>query len=487
MILGPRPLGCGWFIRRLTLAFQKEDMTRPRRYLLILGLLLLAVLLAYTWVMVKERFPNAFDRETEDAAEVEQLKAANLARLASTAADWPQFLGPNRDGFAPSLLWSQDSKTIRHAVKWSTPCGGGYSSLAVIGGRVYTQDKLGGNERLICLDAADGKLLWEHSYPVGYTREGMNFMAGPRATPTVHDGRIYTVGAVGKFQCLKLPTKPDEKPAVLWEHDLLTEFRGALPTWGVACSPLIEGELVVVQPGGKDGSVAAFDRVRGERRWAVGKDPSGYSSPVAATLGGVRQVVAITGKAVLGIRATDGKLLWEQPWETKHLGNVASPVVVGEYVFVSSSYGKGCACFRVTATGDGRVVSKVVYFRMGRVMQNHHSTCVHKDGFLFGYDNDQLKCVNLRDGTEVEDWPKGNTLRSGKGSVILAGNYLIGLTERGDLFVTKADPTADETPFRWTGVLDGPECWAVPAFADGKVFARDGQKVVCVELNAPSD
>lgn len=455
-------------------------MTRPRRYLLIFGLLLVAVLVAYTWKTIRDRFPNAFDVDAEDAAEVERLKAADLSRLTPSATDWPQFLGPHRDGSTAFDTAGWDDAV--RSTKWESPGGGGYSSCAVVGGRVYTQDKLGDDERVICLAAGDGKLLWEHRSPAGYTRQGTNYMAGPRATPTVHDGRLYAVGALGRFQCLKLSDAPDGKPAVLWEHDLLAEFRATPPTWAVACSPLVEGDLVVVQPGGKDGSVAAFDRVTGEKRWAAGKDPSGYSSPVAATLGGVRQVVAVTGKSVLGIRAADGSVLWQQPWETPHDGNIASPVVAGEYVFVSSNYGKGCALFHVTAAGDAKAAAKLVYFRRGRLMQNHHSTCVHRDGFLYGFDGGQLKCVNLREGTEVEDWPKVAAVRNSKGSLILVGGHLIGQTERGDLFVVRADPAAGDRVPLSAGLLAGPECWATPAFAAGRVYLRDGAKVVCVEI-----
>lgn len=459
-------------------------MSRSRRYLLVVGLLLLAVLVAFTWRTFRNRFPTFFDREVEDAAEVAKLKDADLTRPAPPTADWPQFLGPNRDGTVAFDTAGWDAAV--RSTKWTAPCGGGYSSCVVAGGRVYTQDKQGDDEQVICLDAADGKLLWEHRTKAGYSREGMNYMAGPRATPTVHDGRLYAVGALGRFVCLKLPTKPDEKPVVLWEHDLLAEFRAASPTWGVACSPLVEGDVVIVQPGGRDGSVAAFDLVSGEKKWAVGKDPSGYSSPVAATIGGVRQVVAITGKSVLGVRATDGMLLWEQPWETQHLGNIASPVVAGEYVFVSSSYGKGCALFHVTPAGDGKSAAKVVYFRKGRLMQNHHSTSIHRDGFVYGFDGGQLKCVDLRAGTEVEDWPKVNTVRNSKGSLILVGEHLIGQTERGDFFIVRAEPTAgDQAPLS-AGLLAGPECWATPAFTAGRVFLRDGAKVVCVEITAPA-
>ncbi len=460
-------------------------MTRPRRYLLISVLLVLAGLVGLSWQIFRLRFPNAFDRETEDAAEVEKLKAADLGRPVTAGADWPQFLGPNRDGTAPADDFNQDWKAKPPQVLWTTPGGGGYSSCAVAGGRVYTQDKLGGDERVICLDAADGKPLWEHRSPAGYERGGNNYMAGPRATPAVHDGRVYAVGAVGKFVCLKPPTQPGEKPAVLWEHDLPAEFRAETAEWGYACSPLVEGDQVIVQPAGRDGAVVAFDRVTGEQRWAVGKAQKGYSSPVAATLGGVRQVVAVTGDAIIGIRAADGQLLWEVPWVTQFGVNAASPVIAGGYVFVSSEYTKGCTLLNVTAAGDGKAAAKVVYFRPGsRGMRTKQSTAVHRDGFVYGFDESVFRCLNLRAGTKVEDYEGRDAANRlfGTGTVTRVGDQLVIQTAAGGLYLADADPTEFKLRGQVTGMLSGPECWATPTVVNGRLYTRDGEKVLCLDV-----
>ena len=256
-------------------------------------------------------------------------------------------------------------------------CGGGYSSFAVVGGKVYTQDKQGGNERVICLDAESGRLVWEHVYPADYSGLRMGYAQGPRATPTIDGNRLYAVGAVGKFACLELPAAGGQ-PRLLWEHDLLDEFGAALPGWGVACSPLVDGELVIVQPGGRDGSVVAFDKVSGELRWKAGSNPGGYSSPVATTLNGLRVIYAFAGDALLCIRADDGELLDQYTWTTQHRANIATPVVHDQWVFISSGYNKGCALLRTEVTGD-RARLREVYARSNRVMRNHHSSCVFKD------------------------------------------------------------------------------------------------------------
>jgi outer membrane protein assembly factor BamB len=197
--------------------------------------------------------------------------------------------------------------------------------------------------------------------------------------------------------------------------------------------------------------------------------------------------VAVTGKSVLGIRAADGKLLWSHPWVTEFNGNIATPVVVGDYVFVSSSYNKGCALLKVAADGDGAKVSEV-YFRKNRVMRNHHSTCVHLDGFLYGFDSpsgtDLLRCVDLRKGVEVAGWEgrdAGNKPLA-KGNLIRAGKHLLGLTQTGTLFLADADPTEFRLLGEMKGVLSGSDCWALPVLVDGRVYLRDHEKVVCVDV-----
>ena len=454
--------------------------SRLRRYLLIFGLLGLAAAFVGGWFVFRQRFPNLFDREQVDAAEVKILGTVDLSQASDRkpdAKDWPQFRGPLRDGWSPGTDFRTNWNVAPPTVQWSKPCGGGYSSIAVAEGNLYTMDRDGANERIRCMKAADGADLWVHEYPADYSSLKMGYAAGPRATPTIHNNMLYAVGATGRLTALKLPATPGEKPTVAWQRDLIAEFDAPMPTWGVACSPLIEGNLIVVQPGGKRGSVVAFDRTTGEPCWTCGTEPSGYSSPIAATLGGVRQIVAITGQSVLGIRPNTGELLWKHPFETQHNGNIAMPVVVGDYVFVSANYSKGCALLRIEGNA-----AKVVYFRPNKLMRNHHSTCVHKDGFLFGFDNADLRCVDLRGGTAVEDWPPEEVRnRMGKGSVALVGDSLLTLTERGSLVLMNTDPKDFRLLGRLDNVLAESECWAQPAVVDGKIYLRDSAKIVCLD------
>jgi outer membrane protein assembly factor BamB len=420
---------------------------------------------------------------------VDQVNEAALAKLKTDSLAssrqilgppdaWPQWLGPSRDGIATDtgLLtdWSRRPPTI----VWKQSLGRGYSSPAVVGERLYVTeaDASGKNEHLLCMDAATGKTSWTHSYRI--KRNGGGGYAGPRATPTVCDGKVYWVGYDGQFLCLDA-NPADGKPKVLWQHDLLTEFGAGIPMWGVACSPLIEGDLVIVQPGGKAGSVAAFDRRSGKLAWKSLAEPSGYSSPVAATAAGARQIVCFTGKSVAGLDPANGNLLWQYPWQTEYDANIATPVIAGDYVFISSGYGTGCALLHLAAT-EGGIKADAVYVKRNKLMRNHHMTCILHDGFLYGCDsgNGELKCIDLRRGEEK--WSQG----VGKHALLYADGHLIVLTESGNLILVEATPNGYHEKGRMKSVLQAPECWALPSLSGGRLYLRDNQHVLCLNLNA---
>ena len=267
-----------------------------------------------------------------------------------------------------------------------------------------------------------------------------------------------------------------------WRHDLLSEFGAELPQWGVAGSPLVYGELVIVQPGARDAAVIAFDRASGEVKWKTGSNPPSYSSPVVAPIGGQDTVFAFMGDALLAVRPTDGKVMDSFKWPTQFGANIATPLVVDDYVFVSSSYGMGCALVRAEKSGDEVKLVKV-YERRGRGFQNHHATSVYKDKHLFGIAGSQgsggLKCVEFSTGKEIEDWGDRGI---GQASLILAGDHLILQTASGDVCLVDADPKEYRPIARVRKVLSGNNNWASPTLEDGRIYLRDEQNVVCLDV-----
>ncbi len=458
---------------------------------LVLGLAAVGAAGATAWhyrQSVEQFFLEDADPDPEARAALQnaQLEAASLpAASGIEAEDWPQWRGPLRDGISRAKGLLKDWPAAGPPVAWRQSIKGGYSSVAVAGGLLYVTDRDGTQERVLCLEAATGKELWVHRYEADYRKlsGGNSYGAGPRATPTVADGRVYTVGATGIFLCLE--ARPvGGQPTVFWQHDLLAEFDARLPNWGVACSPLVEGNLVCVQPGGDKGSVAAFDRISGERVWTALSDVSGYSSPVAVTAAGVRQIICFTGKRVAGLRAGDGQLLWDFAWSTPYDCNVATPIIADDYVFISSDYSSGCALLQLSPDGQG-VQAKRVFVRRNKLMRNQFSTSVLVDGHLYGFDvsghggQGALKCVDLR--TFEEKWA-ARDLRD-KGCLLYAGGQLLVLTEGGELALVDATPEAFHKKAQ-VRVLDGSDCWAAPALAAGRLYLRSNRELVCLDLRS---
>ena len=428
-----------------------------------------------------------FARDMENAAEIAKLseKKLEINPVASTATGWPQWRGPTRDGRAPVGAFRTDWDKNPPKLLWKADCGGGYGSCAVVDGLVYAQHRRDGRDVLLCLDAKSGEMKWETGEVADYSGTDSTYATGPRATPSVEGKLIWTVDGAGHLRCLRNRLPEVSKVEEVWHKDLLSEFGATIPKWGIAFSPLIEGDLVIVQPGGKGGSVVAFDKNTGALRWTAGTNPPSYSSPVASTVGGKRVVLAFTGDALLAIRPADGKVMDSFDWATQFSGNIATPLVVDEYVFISSAYSMGCALLRAEALGD-EVKLVPVYSRRGnRGLQNHHSSSVFNDRHLFGFhgmlDSARLRCVDFATGKFKDDWEPSD-LGSGSGTIILADNHLIIQMQRGDLCLVKATPDEFELVAKLPKVLSGYNNWATPALVDGRLYLRDETMVVCYEV-----
>ncbi|HEY9421618.1 MAG TPA: PQQ-binding-like beta-propeller repeat protein, partial [Thermoanaerobaculia bacterium] len=347
------------------------------------------------------------------------LIALSFCLLAGTAlaADWPQFRGPNRDGISRETGLLKSWPAGGPKVLWKAPIGEGYSHLVVSKGRLFTMSGEGSNDVAAAYDAATGKPVWKTPLGSKFINDQGN---GPRSTPTVDGDMVYTLTATGRLAALKAA---DGKK--VWEHDLRAQFGAQPPQWGISTSPLVEGNLLLVDVGGSGGkALVAFDKKTGKTVWTSQNEQAGYSAPIAITVGGVRQVIFFTGRAVLSVSPKDGKLFWRVPWRTDYDVNAATPIFVApDKLYISSGYGTGAALFKIKVAG-GKVSADEVW--QSRKMKNQFSSSVLHNGHIYGFDNSVLKAISVATGEEV--WKESGF---GHGSLILADGHLVVLSERG--------------------------------------------------------
>ena len=401
------------------------------------------------------------------------------------AADWPQWRGPNRNGISEETGLLKEWADSGPQVLWKVPLGEGFSGISVVGGRIYTMFSEADDEFVVCLNASNGEEVWRFRSDSNYHEsQGGN---GPRATPTIDGELLFTVTAQGKLYALN--TENGEK---VWSHDLQEEFGSKIPRWGGCTSPLVEGDLLLVEVGGKDGeSIVAFDKTNGDVVWSSHTDILGYSSPIAVTIGGIRQLIVFTGTQLVSVSPENGNLYWTYPWQTEYDVNAATPVFIApDKIFISSGYGKGAAVVRVrvmmsaeSTTGEGeggmshrdRVEMTVEEIWKNQDMKNHFATSVLHDDYLYGFDNAILKCIDANTGME-----KWKTRGFGKGTLMLADEHLIILSDRGKLGLAEATPSA-YNEVASAEVLSG-LCWTVPTLANGRLYARNENEMVCLDM-----
>ncbi len=400
---------------------------------------------------------------------------ASLLALVVTARaqaeDWPQVLGPNRNlttsatNLAPS--WPKDGPPLL----WQRKVGQGFCGPAVQGERLILFHRVDDKETVECLDAATGAALWKAAYLTRY-HDDFGFDEGPRATPAIADGRVYTFGAEGALNCWKLSS--GEKN---WGIDTKTEFGSGKGFFGMACSPLIEGGLVIMNIGGKNGAgIVAFDKVTGAVRWKATETEASYSSPVAATFAGRRRLLIITRQGLVAADPQDGRILFQYPWTPPIRASVSAalPLVIDDLIFISASYGLGAALLRYKESMPEQI------WASNDALSNHYATSVYHAGFLYGFDGRQeqgceLRCVELKTG-KVR-WSESG-LRAG--TVMLVNDQLFVLTEKGELL--RAPARADGfKPTDRAQILPF-VARAYPALAHGRFYARSSEKMVCLDL-----
>ena len=394
------------------------------------------------------------------------LGAAALAATATGKADWPQYRGPQRAGLSQETGLLKSWPAEGPKALWRVPLGDGYSGISLSGGLAFTMYSKGGEEFAAAFDAATGKEIWKVRID---TARRDDFGDGPRSTPTVDGETVYAVGASGALFALKAASGDP-----IWTKDLKKEFGAPVPQWGVSTSPLVEGDLLLLDAGaGKGKSLVALDKKTGATRWTAHSDRPGYSSPLAATFQGVRQILSLAGSSLVSVAAADGKVLWSVPWETSYDVNAAMPVLIPpDKVFISSGYDKGGAVYRVKKEGDAFKAEEVWN---NRVLKNHFNSSVHYGGYLYGFDDATLKCVDAATGEE-----KWRQRGFQKGSLLIADGHLVILSEAGLLLLAEASPTAFKEEGRLQ-VLEG-RTWTMPSLAGGKLYLRNQKEMVALSL-----
>jgi outer membrane protein assembly factor BamB len=421
------------------------------------------------------------DLNEVNAQRLEELSAASAAMpppASPPGAEWPQWRGPNRDGVSTETgllpTWPDEGPKVL----WTQPTGDGYSSVVVARGRAITMVQDGEDEAVVCWDALTGVEQWRFKYQAHFRHR--QFGDGPRSTPAIAGDCVYTVGGTGIMHCLRL-SPPTARGESIWHKNLLEEFGGPQLEWGIAFSPLVENGLVHIMPGGSNGeALAALDANTGAVVWHNLDDSSSYSSPVPFAFAGERQVVYLTAERLVGLAAKGGEQLWAFPWPSgpAHTpSSITTPLVihreVGDYVFVSGAYGKGCALVKIERDDNGFRASQVYKnLKLGTLF----SSCVCQGDFIYGFNDVNLVCLDLRSGQR--QWMQGGF---DKGSLTLADGRLIILGADGTLAMAAADPKEYRELSRFQHSNYRPS-WTVPVLAGGRLYVRDHKRLVCYDL-----
>jgi outer membrane protein assembly factor BamB len=409
-----------------------------------------------------------------------QLSCLMLAGVAVAAADWPQFLGPQRNGVyaGPPLATSWPAGGPRKV--WEKHVGQGFAGPVVAGDRLILFHRVGRVEVVDALDAKTGAPRWHFASPTAY-RDDFGFDEGPRAVPVVSGNRVYTFGAEGRLQALDLATG-----RAIWNVDTRMRFNVRKGFFGAAGSPLVEDGRVLANIGGTDGTkgagIVAFDAETGAVMWTATNHEASYSSPVGATFGGKRTAVFFTRSGLVGLDPSNGSILFQRTWRSRTASsvNAATPVVIGDLIFISATYETGAAVVRVQGSELKELWSS------DEVLSNHYATSVHANGYLYGFHgrqefNPSFRAVELATGTV-----KWSVDKFHAGTVTLAGDKLLILRETGELILAAATPQKFQ-PLAQAQILP-PTIRATPAVSDGFLYIRNTDTpdpiLVCFDLRA---
>ena len=386
-----------------------------------------------------------------------------FASVPASAADWPQWRGPNRDGISPETGWTATWPSEGPKVVWKINLGPGCSSFAVVGAQVFTM----GNEKdsgfVCCLDAQNGNVVWKASYVSPL--EPKMFEGGQCATPTVEGDRVYALGRQGQLFCLNKATG-----AVVWSRDFVNEFGAKVGTWGYSGSPLIMGDKLFIDVGAKGASAVAFDKATGKTLWQAGDDTQSYASPQGFTQEGKQYVAFFNAFGLVVREAADGKEVMRYPWKTSYDVNPTTPIIADGKIFIASGYGHGAALLPL-GSADPKPIWE------NKNMKNKMNSCVLWQGNLYGFDEKTLTCMDFATG-EVK-WKQEGL---GLGSLMLAEGKLIVLSEEGQLVIAEASPAGYKELAKTQAVPK--RSWVTPVLANGKIYCRNNAgDVVCLDVS----
>jgi outer membrane protein assembly factor BamB len=424
------------------------------------------------------------------------------------ADDWPQWLGPKRDSVWRESGILEKFPASGPRIVWRTEIGGGYAGPAVAGGRVYVIDRqletgtknpadpfargiIPGSERVLCLNEADGKLLWKHEYGCPYS---VSYPAGPRATPLVSGGKVYTLGAEGNLCCLDA-----RGGKLLWSRDFKKDYNAKTPLWGFSGNPLLDGKRLICLAAGEGTTVVALDKDTGSEIWhaLTAKEP-GYSSPMIYEAGGKRQLIILHPEAANSLDPGTGKVYWSEPYKARAGMTIPTPRLLGDELFFTTFY-NGSLMVRL----DHNKPAETPMWRTKKESEKDTTelnavmcTPFLEDGYIYGVCSyGQLRCLKADTGERVwetfQATTGGEPVRWANAFIVKNGDRFFLFNEKGDLIIAKLSPRGYEEISRAhllepTGDAAGRSVvWTHPAFANRRVYVRNDKEIVCADLTVP--
>lgn len=386
-----------------------------------------------------------------------------LLPVAVPASEWAQFLGPTGNSISPEKIANKSWNENPPKMLWSIPLSDdGYAGPSTAGGKVFIVDHMGAENIVKALDIKTGKIIWTFNYPdaekpnYGYTR----------STPVVSAGRVYILGRFGEIFCLN--TKNGEK---IWSRNICTEFAGKLPIWHYSMSPLIDGNKLILCPGGPNAAMVALDKTTGKTIWqGGGSDLPGYATPHIAVINRQRQYIVFTGLSMIGVDAANGNLLWSLPWKSGYDINSAAAQVIGDTIFLTSGSGHGCALIKITD-------NKPAILWENKAMKCLFSSPVYSGGYVYGVSEPgELVCINRQDGTS-----RWKQVGFDFGALIAVDGVLIAFDGKGgDLFMVQTSPDSYQQLGKFTPL--GGQSWTAPIISNGNLIVRNKSALACFSL-----